>query len=281
MLYVKTAANGEDTLTVSPTKMPDGMPTIVGFESDLLIRSSSGKSVFFIDPVSGSSPAVRLTLTATKGGNVVLSGADIDDTVISKEGEWFTLRMEYSAPGVDLDGNGRIDIKLEIFVNGEEKPITTSYTPYSEFIINPAYLTALRFTSTEATDAVLLLDNTFVGEVPEKELPVGAPNTDPDFEFGEGGNTIGGDGNSDYNGWIGDTVLEWPPDIDGSDNEGGSGSGGEDDEDNTDDGSSDTGNSGSSSNTTGSPNTDPDYEFGESGEAIGSGGNSDEGAWAK
>lgn len=207
-LYIKTTEGNEDTMTVSPTSIPENFPEAVGFESELLILPGATNFELRLDPVCGSTPACRIVLTVGEDGKISLSAADISKPVIAHVGEWFKLTLRYTVPGADLNGDGFQDIKLEVSINGAEEPIATSYAPFGSIII-PAHLTAIRFTYSEASDAAMFIDNVFVGGLPEDEITVGIPNTDPNFKFDEeSGDTITDGGDGDEDGWTSDTPSE-------------------------------------------------------------------------
>lgn len=187
--FVSTAG-GKDVLKISPTDFSVSTPRVVAFDTDILITSNSAKSWFEIEPVHGDTRAYKLTVTVNRDGDITVSGADISTTVIAKEGEWFRMRIEYSNPDKDLNGDGRKDIRLSVFVNGEKTPRATGYTPYTSTAYGAEEISAVRFFTWTDSDMEILLDNTFAG---------GIESSDGENEGGSDiGGSAGGNNESDF-----------------------------------------------------------------------------------
>ena len=163
VLELVTAKGAADKLDVLVTKSLDSANALK-FETDLMIAPTEGALTFTLEPLrsSGRSP-FTLTLTATKGGNVVISGAGITETVIGRSGEWIHLKIEYMNPELDYNGDGDRDILVRVYVGNSKGPLVTGYTPNSENShYNPLNLEKMRLGILKESCGSIYLDNTML-----------------------------------------------------------------------------------------------------------------------
>ena len=186
VLELVTAKGAADKLDVLVTQFLDDANALK-FETDLMISPTESVLAFTLDLLgaSGRSP-FTLTLTAAKGGNVVLGGAGITETVIGRSGEWIHLKIEYMNPELDYNGDGDRDILVRVCVGDSEAPLVTGYTPNSENShYNPTKLEKMRLGISKEACGSIYLDNTMLwqesltpdeGGVPpieKKDEPIG------------------------------------------------------------------------------------------------------------
>ena len=158
VLKFTTSTGTNDYIEVFPTRKSESYNAIA-LETDIMVSPSDSISID-IEPRRGNDRACKLVLTATKGGDVKISGAGISSTVIGKSGEWFRIRIEYANTQYDFDGDGASDIILKLFVNGSAEPVAIGYTAYSDTHIDATQTNLIRFFTWSASSGSIYFDNT-------------------------------------------------------------------------------------------------------------------------
>ncbi len=197
VLNFYTSSGSLDTLTVVPTLTLD-TANAVSFETDIMIEPETDVSTLYIEPKTASGTiAFRLTLKATKNGDVTVSGADIPETVIGKSGEWLHIKVTYMNPRIDYTGDGLDDVLYKVYIGNAEEPVATGYALYNAgSYCAVSTLTKFVITSPKESVARFYLDNTRFWQV---EL---VADDAPEFP-NSGNSSLGGpDGDrSDNDGW--------------------------------------------------------------------------------
>ncbi len=197
VLNFYTSSASTDKLTLTPTLTNENANAIT-FETDIMIAPTSNSATIYLEPItSDENQAFRLIITATKDGDVTISSADIEETVIGKSGEWIHLKVDYMNPRVDYDGDRRLDILYKVYVGeGDESELkATGYKPYSTGSrYDPLELSKYLLTATSASVANIYFDNTRFWQT---EL---IPDEAPEFDYSE--EDCYGSSGSDDNGWV-------------------------------------------------------------------------------
>ncbi len=164
VLEFYTSAASADKLAVMVTKTaePDENANAVMFETDIMINPESDAATFYLEPQTAKNQyPFRLTLKATKGGNVTISALDIPETVIGVCGEWIHLKVEYMNPRLDYTSDNVFDILYKIYLGNSEIPLAIGYKPQSSSsYYNPLDLTKFVFTTASDSVSKVFLDNT-------------------------------------------------------------------------------------------------------------------------
>ncbi len=194
VLKLYSAIENKDKLTVSPTVTLE-TANAISFETDIMINPETDTATFYLEPANDSGkPAFRLTINATKGGNVTMSSLDIPETVIGTCGEWIHIKVEYMNPYIDYTGDRILDILYKVYIKGASEPVAKGYAPYnSSSYYDPLALTKFVFTIEKDTVSEILFDNTRFWQV---ELE---PDVAP--EFPDSGDNSHGNTGSDGSGW--------------------------------------------------------------------------------
>lgn len=180
-----TRDGGNDILTFKQTKSASEF-NAVAFETDIKIDATTE---FYVDiePMSNGSRAYQLRLFAKPNGGTVTASSKDFSKKIATEGEWFTLRMEYTSTPYDYNYDGISDIIFRVHVNGEL--ICEGYTPYYEgSCYDASTVTTTRFFTHSSAVGEISFDNTvyekFTMEYEEPEEYIPEDTTLLTFESG-------------------------------------------------------------------------------------------------
>ena len=195
LVSAKGAADKLDVLVTQPQEEANALK----FETDIMIDPAESALTFTLELLnaSGRSP-FTLTLTAVNGGNVVLCGAGIEETVIGRSGEWIHLKIEYMNPELDYDGDGDRDILVRVYTGNSSLPLVTGYTPNSaNSHYSPLKLEKMRLSISKDDGGNIYLDNTMLWQESLAPDEGGVPPIEKtDEPIGDTVNTL------DKNGWV-------------------------------------------------------------------------------
>ena len=160
VLEFYTSSGSADKMSVAVTKKDETANAIM-FETDIIIEPKSGVATFYLSPqtVKNKYP-FKLTIEATKGGNVTISGDGVPKTIIGNSGELIHLKVEYMNPLVDYTGDGIYDILYKIYVGDSSEAVAVGYKAYSSSsYYRPLDLTRYVFESPSESEATIYFDN--------------------------------------------------------------------------------------------------------------------------
>lgn len=197
VLEFYTSSGSADKLSIGVTKN-DTTANAIMFETDIVIEPKSNTATFYLSPQTAKNKyPFRLTIEATKGGSVTISGDGIPKTVIGNSGELIHIKVEYMNPMVDYTGDNIYDILYKIYVGDSAEAIAIGYKPYNaSSYYNPLDLTKYVFESPSESEATIYFDNVKFWQVtltPDEAENAGNSNE------GTLGGTVGG--THDNNAW--------------------------------------------------------------------------------
>ena len=150
----------------------------VVFEADIKIDANGGGQ-FEMLPYGSPGDAYRIIIDYSEGGNVTVRHiSDFAQTVIGKEGEWISIKLQYSFADIDYDRNGTKDLYVKFFA--DNKLIFEGYTPNGATPVSEGSVSGVRFFSWTSANSTLFLDNTlfYQDQVELKEAPIVNPEDD-------------------------------------------------------------------------------------------------------
>lgn len=146
----------------------------VFFESELMLKTTSGTLDMMFEFMSSSHMAYSLSIT-TKGQGEPLRVLGKDLTV--KEGEWFKLRIEYRDVSDDFDYDGLNDVLTRVYINGDL--IAERYVPHNENnVVLSSAVSKIRVRNTSGRAGICYFDNSVFGDCNINYVPPVPADTD-------------------------------------------------------------------------------------------------------
>lgn len=160
VLEFTSSGDSSDSLSLTSLTKKEPKFNALAFETDLMIQtidqmSYNGEFTFR----SSSTVGAMATFTMAPGGKLTVWADGTDRKTISvKDGDWFKLRIEYASPDYDYTYDGKNDIILRLYINGEL--IVEGNTPYSAKLLDESAVTEFRVRMCSDRGGVMNFDNT-------------------------------------------------------------------------------------------------------------------------
>lgn len=161
VLEYTSGASAQDILAVTKWSKPLDGANAVAFETDIMIAPETKTFRFTITLKPKDSTACTIYLWS-RDGKIMINSSLLEnkDTYLDiEDGEWFNVRVEYTDTQYDYDYDGKADVIVRVYINGEL--VASGIKPdYPNNILSASTVNIVRLDVASGSSGKVYLDNT-------------------------------------------------------------------------------------------------------------------------